>query len=238
MAIEYCEKHGKYNAEIIEFMGSVIVPNCPVCEKEQEAEEAKLEAEAKKRNYLEYLQLHGIEPEHQAATLSNYKVENASEGEALQAAKDLAEGKIKKLILLGSNGTGKTHLACAIIQQIGGTRITMFELSARIRAGYNGGQSELEILNGLLKEPFICLDEIGRTKGSDAEKNWLSYLMDKAHTRGIPILLISNRQKANTLPVERRGEAFEFFFDNDVISRLRQNSKIVEVHGRDRRAGA
>lgn len=233
-----CEKHGEYEAETVKILGQEIVSNCPICEKEYEDQEAKEMAAVQDAARLERLRRQGIEPEHENASLENYQVENETEKQALEAAKDLAAGRVKKLILLGQNGTGKTHLACALIRELGGIRITMFELSARIRAGYNNGQSELDILDDLLNKPFIALDEIGRTKGSDAEKNWLSYLMDKAHTRGIPLLLISNRQRASNLPQERRGEAFEYFFDNDVISRLRQNSRIVEVRGRDRRAGA
>lgn len=233
-----CERHGEYEAEVLELFGHKIISNCPICEKELENLEAKVKAEAQDEARAETLRRQGIEPEHYNASLENYKAENETEKQALEAAKELAAGKIQKLILLGQNGTGKTHLACALVQLLGGVRITMFELSAKIRAGYNNGQSELDILDNLLNKPFIALDEIGRTKGSDAEKNWLSYLMDKAHTRGIKLLLISNRQRASNLPQERRGEAFEFYFDNDIISRLRQNSRIVEVHGRDRRAGS
>lgn len=235
---QVCQKHGTYEAEVFETFGIKIISNCPICEKLEEESERRKEAAEKERYRIERMQAHGIEKEHQSATFDNYRAETTSEKEALEATKALAAGSIKKLILLGQNGVGKTHLACALVRKMGGMRITMFELSARIRAGYNNGQSELTILDKLLTEPLIVLDEIGRTKGSDAEKNWLSYLLDKAHSRGIPLLLISNRQKANSLPPERRSEAFENYFDNDVISRLRQNSRIVEVHGRDRRAGA
>lgn len=234
---EVCEKHGKYEAEIMEVFGLKIVSNCPECARVQEEAEKQAEAKIEMNRMIERLQKRGIEREHINASLENYKAENESEKNALESARELAEGRLKKLILLGNNGTGKTHLACALVRKLGGIRITMFELSARIRAGYSRGESELDILDELLAYPFIALDEIGRTKGSESEKNWLSYLLDKAHTRGIPLLVISNRQMARSLSADRKNEAFEFYFDNDVISRLRQNSRIVEVHGRDRRMG-
>lgn len=231
-----CDKHGEYEAQTIEILGKQFIQGCPECQKIEEEREDREKAERKaieRKNHYEKI---GVDPEFIGKTLDDYIPETETEKDALQAARDLDEGKIKKLLLLGDNGTGKTHLADALVQKHNGIRITMFELSARIRAGYNEGISEIEVLDDLLSHGIIVIDEIGRTKGSDAERNWMSYLTDKAHTHDIRLMYISNRKMARSLPADRRGEAFEFFIDNDVISRLRQNSRIVEVHGRDRRA--
>lgn len=231
-----CEKHGEYQSESLNLFGHFLQTGCPKCEEEKEeleARKAELEKEEQKKAALI---ARGIEPEFFGATLENYKAENKTEQEALQAVKDLHDGKIQKVLLLGGNGVGKTHLASAMALLEDGVVITMFEISARIRQGFNLGMSELTVLNQLLSYKFIAIDELGRTKGSDTEHNWLSYLIDKAHARGIKLMLISNRHTAKQLSVERRGEAIENYFDNDVISRLRQNTKVVEVTGRDRRA--
>ena len=135
-------------------------------------------------------------------------------------------------------GTHYDYIERYIVEtrELGGIRITMFELGARIRAMFNNRQgTELDVLDDILSYPFIAIDEIGRTKGSEAELNWLSYLIDKAHSRGIPLMLISNKEKARNLPEERRGESFEMYLPNDAISRLRQDTKIIELRGRDRR---
>lgn len=236
MGIKYCDKHGDYEAKALEVFGVLLEAGCPVCEEEEMENYAKVTKEAaelmRRNDYLK----RGIEPEFINATLENYKAETKSEAEALKACRDLVEGKLQKVLLLGSNGTGKTHLGDAVAKALGGVRITMYELGAKIRQGYTTGRSELEILDELLQYPVIVIDEIGRTKGSDAELNWLSYLIDKAHTRGIRMLLISNKHQASKLPPDRKHEAIEFFLPNDAISRLRQNSVIVEVTGRDRRA--
>lgn len=231
-----CDKHGEYEEEVIEILGKQFIQGCPECQKIEDEREARENAERAMKARLKHYEQMGVDPEFIGKTLDDYKPENESERAALQAAKDLDEGKIKKLLLLGDNGTGKTHLADALVQKHNGVRITMFELSARIRAGYNEGLGELEILNRLLTHGIIVIDEVGRTKGSDAERNWISYVTDKAHTHGIRLMFISNRKTARNLPADRRGEAFEYFVDNDVISRLQQDSRIVEVHGRDRRA--
>lgn len=231
-----CPKHGEYEVKTVELFGNMYETPCPECEKAQEELLQKQEEESRERYRRNDMIRRGIEEEYFNSTLEGYIAENESEKQALEAAHELAGGKILKLLLLGSNGTGKTYLGCALARKLGGKRTTMYELSAQIRAGYSKGKSELDILDELLSYPLIVLDEIGRTKGSDAEKNWLSYLIDKAHTRHIRLMLISNRHLAKTLSAEKKGEAIENFFDNDVISRLRQNSKIVEVKGRDRRA--
>lgn len=231
-----CDIHGKYISYPVSLMGHLLNwTQCPKCTAEMEAKQMEEDTRIRQKQLLESLPRRGIEPEFYNATLDNYKAETPSEREALQAAKDLEAGKIKKLVLLGDNGTGKTHLGDALVKSLEGKRITMFELSAQIRNGYNEGYGEMAILNELLQYPILVIDEVGRTKGSEAEKNWMSYLVDKFHTRGKRLMLISNRNTAKSLPSERRGEAFEYYFDNDVLSRLRQDSKIVEVKGRDRR---
>lgn len=235
---KFCDKHGEYECEAFNLLGLQIIPGCPECAKEESEREIQEEQERKERARTARLLRMGVEPEFFNKSLDDYIPETESEREALDAARDLENGRIKKVLLLGDNGTGKTHLANALVQKFDGVRITMFELSCRIRQGYNEGKSEIEILDQLLEHKIIVIDELGRTKGSEAERNWLSYLIDKAHTRGIRIMLISNRKMARSLPVERRGESFEFFIDNDVVSRLRQNSRIIEVHGRDRRSAA
>mgnify|MGYP003313055850 FL=1 len=150
-----CPKHGEYEEETIELFGQVIRSGCPICEQEMDAEEARVSQETTSKAQQARLMECGIEPEYFNVVLENYKAENDSEKKALEASRDLESGKIRKLLLIGSNGTGKTMLACCLAQSLGGVRITMFELGARIRHGYNNGKSELEILDGLLASPFI-----------------------------------------------------------------------------------
>lgn len=231
-----CEKHGEYPTQTIRILGKEITLACPECIKEREEKERTEHQLFLKDKANEKLRKQGIEPEYFDKTLDDYVPENASEKKALDSCIAMVQGKIKKLLLLGNNGCGKTHLANALVRSLDGVRTTMYELSAQIRQGYQNGTCELDILNKLLEYPLIVIDEVGRTKGSEAEFNWLSYLVDKAHTRGIRLVMVSNKLQAQSLPADKKMNAIEFFLPNDVISRLRQDSIIVEINGRDRRA--
>ena len=239
--IKFCNKHGPFESKqmTLPIFASLTIScetMCPECEKEREREDEEEERIARERLRTRRLMAMGIEPEHFDAKLDNYVPENKSEELALQACRDIEKGVIKKLLLLGPNGVGKTHLGCALAIKFKGVRITAFELSARIRQGYNEGKTDIDVLDSLLKKPLIVLDEVGRSKGSESELNWMSYLIDKAHTRNIRLVIISNRELARNLPKEKKQDAIELFLGNDSISRLRQDSRIVEINGRDRRA--
>ena len=230
-----CPEHGPYKAQCINIFGRSFYAMCPECERIEAAQEEERRLKYEQQKKEQCLIERGIEPEFFEASFENYKAENKSEEEALTVMRSLANGNIRKVLLLGSNGVGKTHLAAALVRAENGIIITMFKLSAEIRNGYANNQSEIEVLDNLLTYPVIVIDELGRTKGSDAERNWLSYLVDKAHVRGIKLVIISNRLPADYLPEGRKGEAFEYFVDNDVISRLREKSRVVVINGRDRR---
>ena len=239
----HCDIHGDYEGNEILLGGRKIPARCPKCLAEREQIERERDlmnhkiAERELENHKRALLIkRGVEPEFFDITLDDYKPETEDEQRALRAAHALVDGRIQKLILLGNFGTGKTMIASALALLLDGIRITMFEISARVRAMYNNKEgTEIDVLDELLEYPFIAIDEIGRTKGSEAELNWLSYLIDKAHSRGIKLMLISNRRQAKNLPPEHRNECFEMFLPNDSISRLRQKSVLVELTGRDRR---
>lgn len=230
-----CEKHGEYKAEEKFFNGIMVQSICPKCLSEKLTYEEKQQQELKAKIKKEKLIARGIEPEFFNATLENYIAENQSEEKALQAAKDLRDGKIKKLLLLGANGTGKTHLASALAKILHGKIITMFEFSSLLRGGYSKKMTEIETIEKeLLIYDFVVFDEFGLSKCSEMELNSFAYFVDKSHTRGKRFMLNSNLERAAT----NQNNAIENYLPNAVISRFTQDSRIVEVKGRDRRRRA
>ena len=113
----------------------------------------------------------------------------------------------------------------------------MYEITTMIRQSYSARaeKTELEITKELASLPMLVIDEMGRTKGSDAELNWLSYILDKRHTRRLPFMILSNTHLSRDCPKKGCDSCFERFVNNDVLSRLRQETKIITIKAPDYR---
>ena len=203
---------------------------CPECEKE------RLEKEIREEN-IQHCKKCNVEPEYYDKTFDDYIPQNESQEMALQAAKDLLEGKIKKLVLLGNYGTGKTMLGSILANEGDGKIYTMYEISTMIRQSYTmkAVKTELEIVNELASVPLLVIDEVGRVTGSNFNNNWQSYVLDKRHTRGLKTVYLGNGHLRENCSKNGCEKCFENSMDGDVISRLRQDSKIINIFGKDYR---
>ena len=233
-----CDKHGPVECDITIIAGKASEAFCPLCQAEKIAEfNEKEEQERKEKNkrvFIEKMQEMNIEEEFYFSTLDSYVPQVQSQADAKKAIKELIEQKHGKVILLGSNGCGKTHLGTCAVKALGGKVYTMYEISTMIRQAYSplARKSELEIVNELASIPMLFIDEMGRSKGSSAELNWLSYILDKRHQRRLPFILATNAHLMNDCPHGKKGceECFENFLGNDIISRLGQDSKIIKMY--------
>jgi len=233
----HCEKHGDYTEQTADIFGIALHTGCPACEKERdeiEHQEGVRQAQEAERERLESL---NIEPMYFTSTLDNFIAGSPEQQRALSYAQAMVKDRAGKLVLLGSNGTGKTHLAVGIVRVLGGAIYSMYEITTRIRASYVSGakETELQIVDELARIPMLAIDEIGRTKGSDAETNWLSYIVDKRHARGLPLMLISNKHTRKTCPDGGCQNCLENYISEDIMSRLSEDGHLVNMTGEDYR---
>lgn len=233
----HCEKHGDYIEQEKVIAGFTFRTGCPSCEKEAEEIEYKEGVRLAQKAERKRLESLNIEPMYFTSTLDNFMTGSPEQERALAYASEMVRTKAGKLVLLGSNGTGKTHLAVGIVRILGGAIYSMYEITTRIRASYVSGakETELQIVDELARLPMLAIDEIGRTKGSDAETNWLSYIIDKRHTRCLPLMLISNKHTRKTCSDKGCQNCLENYISEDIMSRLSEDGHLVTMCGADYR---
>ena len=237
-----CKKHGLVKGYYIETEEDGRRYVCEKCEaeekiREQEEELARQAESLKKERYATYRE-RNIEPEYWEKELKDFIPQTPEQEKALEAVKKMIADKTGKVILLGSNGVGKTFLGCMAVKALGGKILSMYEITTMIRQCYSSRaeMTELEFVEKLANLPLLVIDEMGRTKGSEAELNWLSYILDKRHTRNLPFMILTNTHLSRDCPKKGCENCFERFVNNDVLSRLRQNSKVITIKAPDYRA--
>lgn len=236
-----CEKHGEYEPFKIVIGDTQTEIGCPMCHDEAvDAAMAETERQkdiAQEARYYKKLELMNIEPNYRFATFENYETVTDEQVKAVAIVRNLVAGKIHKVLMTGRNGTGKTHLACAAVLEIGGRILTMYEISTMIRASYTAlaDKTELQIVDDLARIPLLVIDEIGRTKGSETEANWLSYIIDKRHVRNLPLILISNKHVKKDCQKNGCPDCLENYIGDDIMSRLSENSSLLRFSGDDYR---
>ena len=230
-----CTKHC---VDVEQFhVGTQTYTFCPLCYDEKKKAVEAQEAVNAEDALRERLESGRVEVEHRTSTLHNFEQITDIQKKCVLYAKALADKKIEKLILVGGYGTGKTHIACALVRELGGELWTMYEIVTRIRSSYTlrAKETEAQIVGELASLAFLAIDELGRTKGSEAELNWLSYIIDKRHVRKLPTLLCSNKHMKSDCKKGGCSDCFENFMGEDVMSRLRQAGRLVKMTGEDYR---
>ena len=239
-----CGKEFQQAACITQF-GVIIQRYCDECIEKEDRKEKAIEKQQEEKRKAEWLESIGVKKDYEKATLDNYRPFSDSQKEALNACKALKDGYIKKLILLGGNGVGKTHLASALVKTMNGKLITAYEMFAFYRSCFSGQNSEIELLHKFSKYPLLVIDEFGRTKGSEAEENFLSAIVDARHSDGLPTMILSNLIRKrdcifyqnDTKACEKRNckNCIEMWLTADLISRLKENTQVILVEGEDYR---
>lgn len=237
-----CRVHGAFTRHVTLFEGGRrLLGECPCCIQERERREQE---QARRARYEAACERCNIGRRFYDATLENYVPENKSEEQALRRSRDLLAGVIENLVLLGGNGLGKTHLGSALAREKRGLVMSMIEIATVIKRSFKRtdtgdtwrGMDEADILERLSRVPLLVIDELGRSYSSQAEANWLSYIIDKRGVRLLPTVICSNLHLARDCPDAGCPACFENRLTPDVVSRLSgAETSIVTMRGRDRR---
>jgi len=236
-----CEKHGVYTGEAVtaSLFGKSYnyKPACPVCEEEDKAAQEKTLFDFHEKEKIQRWRLMNIEKLFYDSGFDNFNAYNAQLRENLKVCGKFAGNPAGKLVMLGENGNGKTHLAISILKETGGVIYTAYEIGIMLRDCYNGNGSERELFEELCAAPLLVIDEVEKIKDSDAKQNWMSYVVGKRYNRMLPLIFIANCHVKNdcgeqTKPCPR---CLEYHLENDILSRIIEDGIILKFNSDDYR---
>lgn len=180
-----------------------------------------------------------IPPRFKSKTLSNFKGKTSQYKDAILNS--------KSLFITGACGTGKTHIAVAlmvewfaenlqIVDERGGKEIQntkgypLFlpatEFFLKLKTTFNSTtQTEVDVLNNLDDCELLLLDDLGSDKVSDWSKQIIYTLIDRRYRNMQQVIITSN------LSLKEIAQRY----DDRIASRLVEMGEIVELSGEDRR---
>ena len=139
-------------------------------------------------------------------TFENYLAATPGQRQALEVCRAYADGFTQMrrrgggLLLLGGPGTGKTHLACAILARVihaghTGLFLTVSAALRIIRDAFSprGQRSETEALALLTAVDLLVLDEVGVAIGNAATRRAMLFdVLNERYGETRPTILIGN----------------------------------------------
>lgn len=203
----HCPEHGAFVSRNI---FAKVWSKCPAC---SAAEEASAQAEASLRaakaaddRHSEAIAQARIPARFVGRSFGNFAAETDAQRHALSVARDFAERfdhHAKRgawLVLSGMPGTGKSHLAAAILQAVLSRHVrymTCLDMIRAVRETWrrDSDRSEAQLLAYLGGLDLLVIDEVGMQYGTDGEQTILFDVLDRRYRDVRPTILLTNQNK-------------------------------------------
>ena len=206
---KHCKKHNVDYDTVENKIGTrVICQPCPECCKENaiQSRQGNKDLAEQEQNRLRIRGLNDamIPQAYRDKQLSDFKADTDDKIKVFKVVSrysDLITSKTRcsaTLILSGSFGTGKTHLACGVALKFAEHGSPYYTTAAKmiryIRSSYhpNSKMNEQNAIDLFAKKDFLIIDEVGRQKGTDSEQNLISEIINERYSELRPTIIVSN----------------------------------------------
>ncbi|MCK5606147.1 ATP-binding protein [Candidatus Pacearchaeota archaeon] len=200
----FCEKH---NIEKQVFKSGLLshpVEICPKCVEEKEDKDSQtlqditIKSKAKKNANLDNAM---IAPRFRDKILANFEDSSPGHNKAIKTANWFLNNldDTTGLIMIGNPGTGKNHLASAIITEAvqAHNKTALFTETLKViraikESWRREGAVESEVLKSFVEPDILVIDEIGVQFGSDTERMYLTEIINDRYNYKKPTILLGN----------------------------------------------
>lgn len=243
--VQTCERHGEFTSKGQRFFGRREVwTACPACEQlaqqMREAEEQQAAARRERERLEAVIERAAVPRRFIGRTFDNFTVATPEQQRALDVARGYAQTFDQRfkaghgLVFSGMPGTGKSHLAAAILQAVlvrhSGLYVTCMGLIRMVRNTWrrDSERSEQQVLDTLAGVDLLVIDEIGVQYGTDGEQTVLFEVLDQRYQDQVPTILLTNQDK----------DGFKAYVGERSFDRLTETSRWVAFDWPSHRAAA
>lgn len=233
-----CVDHGAFTEPGYSIFGSLERAHwggCPTCNeikrKQEEAEKAEAEQRRKQEILGSRLREAGIPKAYIGKGFGCYKAESESQKQALEITREYASRfwdeyvhNGRSLVLAGSVGTGKSHLALAIAQHVMKRGTVIYsDVMSIIRSIRNTWSRNSELTESQVFDMYtddctlLVIDEVGVQRGTEDEQMLIFDIINRRYREEQPMILITNLG----------GEAFKSFLGERSFNRLEERAAFV-----------
>lgn len=203
-----CPAHGPFESRNI--IGR-IWSRCQTCEDEarlaEEATVKRMALERTERAHAQRLHTTRVPARFIGRTFDSFKADTEAQKHAQAVARDYAEQFAdnhrhgRGLIFSGLPGTGKSHLAAAILQSMLNRDVcyvTCLDMIREVRGTWrkDSDRSELEVLGTLGGLDLLVIDEVGVQYGTEGEQTIIFDVLDRRYRDVLPTVILTNQDKA------------------------------------------
>ncbi|MBK9519079.1 MAG: ATP-binding protein [Anaeromyxobacter sp.] len=150
------------------------------------------------------------------ASFEGFKIWSPDHAAAKAVAEDFArkfrsDAPSKGFLFYGRPGGGKTHLLSATLRWLALEKgvacryVEFMLLLSDIKAGFDSGRNQMEILKPLISVPVLAIDELGKERGTDWERSMLDELISRRFNGGLATLFATNYFLDPRAPSEEPG---------------------------------